>query len=68
MGIHSLRKTGREERGGVNLYINSQLESTELHLGMDEELTQSLWVRVKVKAREGDTVVGFRYRQPDQEF
>ena len=40
----------------------------ELHLGIDEELTESLWVRVKVKAREGDTVVGFRYRQPDHEF
>ena len=47
MGINSLGKTGREGREGegVTLYINNQLESMELHLGMDEELIESLWGR-----------------------
>ena len=39
----------------------------ELHLGIDKELTESLWVRVKGKAGEGDTVVGACYILPDQE-
>ena len=34
---------------------------------MDEELTESLRFRVKGKAGEGDIVVGFCYRLPDQE-
>lgn len=66
MDIHSSGKTGREERG-VSLYSNGQMESTELHLEMDEKLTQSIWVRIKVKAREGDIIVGVCYRQPEQE-
>jgi len=28
-------------------YVNDQLECMELCLGMDEELTKSLWVRIK---------------------
>ncbi|GAB0180450.1 hypothetical protein GRJ2_000510300 [Grus japonensis] len=41
--------------------------STELHVGTDEELTESLWVRMKGRAGTGDTVVGVCYRPPDQE-
>ncbi|PKU38944.1 rna-directed dna polymerase from mobile element jockey-like [Limosa lapponica baueri] len=33
--------------GGVALYVNDQLECVELLLGMDEDLTESLWVRIK---------------------
>jgi len=33
------------------------MESLKLHLRMDEELTKSLWVRVKGKAGKGNTVV-----------
>ncbi|GAB0209553.1 hypothetical protein GRJ2_003421000 [Grus japonensis] len=50
--------------GGVALYINDQLECMDLHLGMDEELTKSLWVRIK--GRAGDIIVGVCYRPPDQ--
>jgi len=39
----------------------------DLHLGIDEELTKSLWVRVKGKAGEGNTAVGTCYRLLDQE-
>ncbi|GAB0205776.1 hypothetical protein GRJ2_003043200 [Grus japonensis] len=28
--------------GGVTLYVNEQLECMELHLGMDEDLTERL--------------------------
>lgn len=41
------------------LYIKGQLESTELHLGVEEE------VRIKGKAREGDIIVRVCYRPPD---
>lgn len=44
--------------GGFTLYINvgEQLECMELHLGMDEELAESLWVRTEGRAGTGDTV------------
>ncbi|GAB0183467.1 hypothetical protein GRJ2_000812000 [Grus japonensis] len=38
----------------------------ELCLGMDEELTESLWVRIKGRAGAGDITVGVCYRPPDQ--
>ncbi|XP_010001386.1 PREDICTED: dolichyl-diphosphooligosaccharide--protein glycosyltransferase subunit DAD1 [Chaetura pelagica] len=34
--------------GGADLCVNDLLQSMELHLGMNEEQTKSLWVRVKV--------------------
>ncbi|GAB0179518.1 cAMP-dependent protein kinase inhibitor alpha [Grus japonensis] len=39
----------------------------ELHLGIDEEPTESLWVRIKRRAGTVDTVVGFCYRPLHQE-
>ncbi|GAB0203333.1 hypothetical protein GRJ2_002798900 [Grus japonensis] len=53
--------------GGVTLYVNDQLECMELHLGMDEELTESFWVRIKGRAGAGDILVGVCYRSPYQE-
>ena len=53
--------------GGVTLYANDQLECMELHLAMDEELTQSLWVRIKGRAGTGDIIEGVCYRPPKQE-
>ncbi|GAB0204060.1 protein Hook 3-like [Grus japonensis] len=44
-----------------------QLECLELCLGMDEEPTESLRVRIIEKVGKGDTVVGVYYRPPDQE-
>ncbi|GAB0206448.1 hypothetical protein GRJ2_003110400 [Grus japonensis] len=38
----------------------------DLHLGMEEELTKSLWVRIKGRAGAGDIIVGVCYRPPDQ--
>lgn len=38
----------------------------ELCLGMDEELTESLWVRIKERTGKGDIIVGACYRPPDQ--
>jgi len=34
---------------------------------MDEEQTESLWVRIKGRAGTGDTIVGICYRPPDQQ-
>ena len=52
-------------RGGITLYVNDQLECMELRLGMDEELTKSLWLRIKGRAASGDIIVGVCYRQPN---
>jgi len=54
-----------KRRGGVALYIDVLLESLELHLRIHEDLTESLWARVKGKAGEGVIVVGICYRPPD---
>ena len=43
----------------LNIYSSIGGIVSTLHLGIDEELTESLWVRVK---GEGDTVVGVCYR------
>ena len=40
----------------------------ELHLGMDEEPTKRLWVRIKGRAGTGDTVVAVCYRPPNQKY
>ncbi|GAB0204837.1 hypothetical protein GRJ2_002949300 [Grus japonensis] len=53
--------------GGVTCYGNDQLECMEFCLGMDEEPTESLWVRIKGRAGTGDTIVGVCYRPPDQQ-
>lgn len=66
MHINYLGKTNG--RGGsVALYIKDHLEFMELHLGIDKELSESLWVSVKGMAGEGDTVVGVCYKLPDEE-
>ncbi|GAB0204290.1 hypothetical protein GRJ2_002894600 [Grus japonensis] len=58
-------KQGRQG-GGITLYVNDQLECMELHLGMEEEPTESLWIRIKGRAGAGDITVGVCYRPPDQ--
>lgn len=55
--------THRQGRtGGVALCDSDQLECTELHLRMDEELT--LHGRIKGRAGTGDIIVGGCYRPP----
>ncbi|GAB0175990.1 hypothetical protein GRJ2_000064200 [Grus japonensis] len=50
-GYRLFRKDRQGRRGaGVTLCISDQLECMELHLGIDEELTESLWVRIKGRA------------------
>ncbi|GAB0185603.1 hypothetical protein GRJ2_001025600 [Grus japonensis] len=63
-GYRLFRKDRQGRRGeAVTLYVNDQLE---LHLGMDEEPTESLWVRIKGRAGAGDITAGVCYRPPDQ--
>ncbi|GAB0199663.1 hypothetical protein GRJ2_002431700 [Grus japonensis] len=58
-GYRFFRKDRQGRRGGgVALYVNDQLECMELHLGMEEEPTKSLWVRIKGRAGAGDIIVG----------
>ncbi|GAB0197130.1 hypothetical protein GRJ2_002178300 [Grus japonensis] len=64
-GYRLFRKDRQGRRGGgVALYVNDQLECMERHLGMDEEPTESLWVRIK--GRTGDITAGVCFRPPDQ--
>ena len=44
----------RRRGGGVILCVNDQLEGMELCLVLGEELTESLWVRIKGRAGTGD--------------
>lgn len=43
---------------GFRLYVSDQLECMELCLRMEEELTESLWVRVNRRVGTGD-IIGF---------
>ncbi|GAB0185452.1 hypothetical protein GRJ2_001010500 [Grus japonensis] len=66
-GYRLFRKDRQGRRGGgIALYVSDQLECMELHLGMEEELTKSLWVRIKGRAGAGDVIAGVCYRPPDQ--
>jgi len=53
MEISRIFRKDRQGRrgGGVALYASDQLEYTELCLGMDEQLTESLWVRIEGRHR-----------------
>jgi len=53
--------------GGVTLCVNDQLKCMELHLEVDEDLTESLWVRIKGRAGTGEIIVGVCYRPPNHE-
>ena len=67
-GYRLFRKDRQGRRGGdVALYINDQLECMELHLEMDEEPNESLWIRIQGRAGAGDTVMGVCHRPLDQE-
>ena len=67
-GYRLFRKDRQGRRGGgVTLSVNDQLKCMERCLGMYEELTKSLWDRIKGRAGTGDIIVGVCYRPPDQE-
>jgi len=53
--------------GSVAFYVSSHPECMELCLGIDEEPVESLWVRIKGRARTGDITVQVCYRSPEQE-
>ena len=46
--------------------MRTQLECMEVCLAMDNEPTESLWVRTKEVTGMGDIIVGVSYRPPDQ--
>jgi len=67
-GYRLCRKDRQGRRGeGVALYVKDQLECRELHLGLDEEPTESLWVKIKCRAGTGDITVGVCYWPSDQD-
>ena len=60
-----LGRTGKGDEEGMSPSMS--MEHTEFCLGMEEELTKSLWVRIKGRAGTGDIIVGICYRPPNQE-
>ena len=67
-GYRLFRKDRQGRQGqGVTLYVSDQLECMELHLGLDEEPTESLRVRIKGRAGTGDIIVGMCCRPPDKD-
>lgn len=56
--------------GGVRRYylecMEHHLECMALHLGKDDELTESLWLRNEGRAGTGDFIVGVCYRLPER--
>jgi len=68
MGGYRLFRKDRQGKqgGGVALYVKDQLDCMELHLGLDEEPTESLWVKIQDRAGTGDITVGVCYRPPDK--
>ncbi|GAB0182662.1 hypothetical protein GRJ2_000731500 [Grus japonensis] len=67
-GYRLFRKDRQGRQGeSVVLYVNDKLECMEYHPGMDEELTESLWVRIKGWTGTGDTIVGLCYKPLSQE-
>ena len=57
MVMFFLRKIGQQD-SGVALYVREQLKCIELHIGVNDEKVESLWVRIKGWANIGDTAVG----------
>lgn len=47
-------RQGRKQEVSPSVSVNSM----ELQLGMDEELTESLWMRIKRRAGTGVFIVG----------
>lgn len=50
-------KTGRGDKEGAFLCMSATNWSAWCCLGMEEKATESLWVRIKVRAGTGDKVV-----------
>jgi len=67
VGMEGYRLFRKDRQGRQGGGVNDQLQCMELCLGIDEEPTESLWVRIKARAGTGDIIVGVCYRPPDQE-
>ena len=67
-GYMLFRKDRLGRKGdGVALYVRGQLECLEFCLGMDDEPTESLCIRIKEQTNTGDIVVAVCCRLPDQQ-
>ena len=56
---HNIGKNNRGDKEGSSpSYVSQQPECLELCLRKDEELTESLRIRTKVRAGTGDVIVG----------
>ncbi|KAJ7424578.1 mitochondrial fission process protein 1 [Willisornis vidua] len=66
VGVEGNKFFRKDKKGkqawAVSLYAKDQLECVELHLGMDGELAESLWVRNTGRERTGGIRAGICYR------
>lgn len=66
-GFKPFRKGGVGRWDGELHFSWVQLECRELHLGMNSESAENLWVRISRQTNMGSIVVGVCYRPPAQE-
>lgn len=66
-GQRLFRKEKQGDKDGMSPSAVTQLKSMVLPLGMDEEPTESLWVRTKGRKWTHDITVRVCYRPPSQE-
>ena len=57
MGAGSLGRTGWEGDEGELPFVREQWDLLELCLGLNDEPTESLWVRISRQSDVGDTAV-----------
>jgi len=67
-GYRLFRKDSlRRKRDGLDHYVRGQLECLEFCLGMNDESTESLSIRIKEQTKVGDIVVAVCYGPHGQE-
>ncbi|KAK4816349.1 hypothetical protein QYF61_015663 [Mycteria americana] len=65
-GYRLFRKDRKGRGGRFSLCVSVHLECMELCLGIEKELMESLWVRIKEKTGKGDSIVCVFYRPPNR--
>lgn len=61
----TLGSAGQDGKKGESPFMEEKQEFMELCLQMDDELAETLWVRIRGQTKAGDTMVCVCCRTPD---
>jgi len=64
--LKTVQKRQRRRGGAVALYVEEQIDCTELCLRNSNEQVESLWVKVRGQANKGNLMADVYYRPPNQ--